>query len=49
MATVELAGDAPTKYADLDERKIAEIIDRHLLGGEVVPEYALAIGEEKVS
>jgi len=46
MATVELAGEPPVKYVDLDEKKILEIMDRHVLGGEPVAEYALAVGSE---
>ncbi len=34
--TVELAGEPPVKYVDLDEKKILEIMERHVLGGEPV-------------
>jgi NADP-reducing hydrogenase subunit HndB len=47
MATVELAGEPPVKYVDLDEKKIAEIIDEHVLGGKVVAEFVLAVGQER--
>jgi NADP-reducing hydrogenase subunit HndB len=49
MATVEIAAHPPVKYADLDEKSIVEIIETHLLGGEVVERYALAVGEEKTA
>ena len=46
MATVELMGEAPVKYVDLDEEKTREILTEHVLGGKIVKEYALAIGSE---
>ena len=47
MATVELAGQAPVKYVDLTDTKIREIFERHVMGGKVVTEYALAYGSER--
>lgn len=49
MATVELKGEAPVKYADLNEEKIKEIFDKHVLGRNIVKEYAIAMGSERVS
>ena len=46
MATVELRGEAPVKYVDLDEEKIQRILIEHVVGGKIVEEYALAIGSE---
>lgn len=46
MATVELRGEAPVKYVDLDEEKIQKILVEHVVGGKIVEEYALAIGSE---
>jgi NADP-reducing hydrogenase subunit HndB len=48
MMTVELKGEAPVKYVDLDEEKTKKIFSEHVLSGEVVEEYALAIGSERV-
>lgn len=48
MMTVELKGKAPVKYVDLDEEKTSKIFSAHVLDGEVVQEYALAIGSERV-
>ncbi len=48
MMTVELKGQAPIKYVDLDEEKTRKIFSAHVLSGEVVEEYALAIGSERV-
>lgn len=46
MATVEILGDPPVKYCDLNEGKIKDIVREHLLGGKIVERYALAIGSE---
>ena len=46
MATVELLGEAPVKYVDLNPDKMREIFADHVLGGKIVEKYALAIGSE---
>ena len=48
MMTVELKGEAPVKYVDLDEEKTRKIFAEHVLSGVVVEDYALAIGSERV-
>jgi NADP-reducing hydrogenase subunit HndB len=48
MATVELLGAPPVKYVDLTKEKMREIFDKHVLGGEIVKEYALAVGSERM-
>ncbi len=48
MMTVELKGQAPVKYVDLDEEKTKKIFAEHVLSGTVVEDYALAIGSERV-
>ncbi len=48
MATVELEGEAPVKYIELTPEKIRRIFAEHVLGGNIVTEYALAIGSERV-
>jgi len=48
MATVEVKGEPPVKYISLTEQKMVEILERHLLGGKIVTEYALAVGSERV-
>ena len=48
MMTVELKGEAPVKYVDLDEEKTRKVFAEHVLSGAVVEEYALAIGSERV-
>lgn len=49
MATVELVGKAPVKYVDLNGEKMKKIFEDHVLGGNVIPEYALGYGSEKTS
>lgn len=49
MATIELRGEPPVKYVDLSEEKVKKIFKEHVLGGEVVAEYALAVGSERLS
>lgn len=48
MATVELKGSPPVKYVDLTPEKIRVIFDKHVMGGEVVQKYALAVGSERM-
>lgn len=48
MMTVELKGEAPVKYVDLDEAKTKQVFEGHVLSGTVVREYALAVGSERV-
>jgi len=46
MATVEILGRPPVKYCDLNEERMKEIFDKHVLNGETVEAYALARGSE---
>ena len=41
MATIEIRGETPIKYVKLDEEKIAEIFQEHVLNGKPIIEYAL--------
>lgn len=49
MMTVELKDQAPVKYVDLDEEKARRIFADHVLGGDIVADYALGVGSERVS
>lgn len=49
MATVEREGETPVKYVELTPEKIIQILDEHVLGGNIVEEYALAKGSERMS
>jgi len=46
MITVELLGEAPVKYVDLDTDKMREVFVNHILEGKIVEKYALAVGSE---
>jgi len=46
MATVEITGQSPVKYADLKPDAIVKVFNDHVLGGKIVTEYALASGCE---
>ena len=48
MVTVELEGHPPVKYIDITPEKAKEILEKHVLGGKIVKEYALAAGSERV-
>ena len=48
MVTVELRDEPPVKYVDLTPEKAREILEKHVLGGVIVKEYALSIGSERV-
>jgi NADP-reducing hydrogenase subunit HndB len=47
MATVEIAGKPPVKYVDLTVEKMKKILEKHIMKGNIVNEYALAIGSER--
>jgi NADP-reducing hydrogenase subunit HndB len=47
MATVEIKGEAPVKYIQLTPDKIRDIVTQHVLNGEIVKSYALAVGSER--
>ena len=49
MATVELRNKAPVKYIDLTSEKVQKIFTDHVLGGNIVVAYALAVGSERMS
>lgn len=48
MVTVELNGQPPVKYVDLTAEKAVEVLEKHVLAGQIVTEYALAAGTERV-
>ncbi len=48
MLTVELRGEAPVKYIDLDDSATERIFREHVLSGVVVEQWALAVGSERV-
>ncbi|HTY62260.1 MAG TPA: (2Fe-2S) ferredoxin domain-containing protein [Acidobacteriota bacterium] len=46
MATVEIAGHSPVKYAGLKPESMVRVLREHVLGGKIVTDYALASGCE---
>jgi NADP-reducing hydrogenase subunit HndB len=46
MATVEILGQAPVKYVNLNPDRMLQVFRQHVLGGKIVGEYALATGSE---
>jgi NADP-reducing hydrogenase subunit HndB len=47
MMTVEVHSEpAPVKYVSLTPEKVKKIFDSHILKGQIVKEYALAVGSE---
>ena len=48
MMTVEVADQpAPVKYVFMTPQKVKKVVESHVIRGEVVREYALAVGSEK--
>jgi len=47
MVTVEIPGKPPVKYVELTREKIKTILSEHIMGGNIVAKYALAIGSER--
>ena len=48
MVTVEIKDQPPVKYVDLTAEKAREIVEKHIVGGQIVAEYALSMGSERV-
>jgi NADP-reducing hydrogenase subunit HndB len=46
LATVEIMNHPPVKYCDINDKKIREIFKEHIMGGNPVEKYALAVGSE---
>jgi len=46
MATIELKDQPPVKYGDLTAEKMRKIFVQHVLGGQMVTEFVLAVGSE---
>jgi len=47
MATIEVLNSPPVKYTHLTPEKAQRIFRDHILGGNIVIEYAIGIGSEK--
>ncbi len=47
MATVEILNSPSVKYVNLTTKKVKKIFKEHILGGNIVKDYAIGIGSEK--
>ncbi len=47
LVTIEISGQEPVIYQELNREKILEIFEKHVLNGEPVPAYALARGNQQ--
>lgn len=47
MATVELLNSPSVKYGNLTSDKAKRVFKEHILGGNIVTDYAIGIGSEK--
>ena len=45
--TVQLRGEAPVLYCDLNPEKARRVFSEHVMGGSVISEWALAIGNKR--
>jgi NADP-reducing hydrogenase subunit HndB len=48
MLTVEIEDQPAIKYVDVTPEKAVEILEKHVLGGTIVTDYALAAGNERI-
>lgn len=48
MITVEVKDQPPVKYVDLTPEKVKEILKKHVGEGQIVKEYALSLGNERL-
>lgn len=48
MMTVEVKDQPPVKYVDLTPEKVKEILKKHVGEGQIVKEYALSLGNERL-
>jgi NADP-reducing hydrogenase subunit HndB len=46
LATVEIMNQPPVRYCDLNEQKMQEIFQEHVMGGNPIEKYALVSGCE---
>ncbi len=48
MITVEVNDKPAVKYVDMTPDKVKDVVAKHLVGGEIVTEYAFSMGGERV-
>jgi len=47
MITLEVAGQPPLKYVDLNPEVIKQILHDHIVNGNIVKKHAFAVGSER--
>lgn len=47
MVTLVITGNPPVKYGDLTPEKIKDIIQEHIINGNIIGKYAFAMGSER--
>ena len=47
MVTVEIRDQPPVKYVDMNAEKVPRLLEEHVMGGQIVTEYALSMGSER--
>jgi NADP-reducing hydrogenase subunit HndB len=47
MITIEIPGQIPVRYGNLDSKKVIEIFYSHALAGHIKTEYAISTGLER--
>ena len=47
MATLEITGQPPVKYGNLTPEKIKNVLEEHIIKGNIIKKYAIAIGSER--
>jgi len=47
MATLEITGEPPVKYVDLNPDVVKQILHEHIINGNIVKKYAFAVGSER--
>ncbi len=48
MITVEIGDSPPVKYGELTPEKARKILDEHIIGGQIIKDFAIGIGSERV-
>ena len=48
MVTVEIGDAAPVRYGKLTSEKASKIMEEHIIGGNIVKEFVIGIGSERV-
>jgi len=48
IVTIEMEGSPPVKYRKLTSEKVKKIFNEHIIAGNIVKEFVLGIGSERV-